>query len=305
MTSPRTYDRLYDWSYAPAPILGTGPGGSPLVVWDGLWLNTGDTDSGLCMVVTNVEGWLDGPPVAGNDVARVISDGAAWGPKVLGARHVVITGAAAGPRPELARIRAELARRSVAREPAELAIGGMDGGAQVAEVRAGEDAYRHTPLGSGGFRWKISLTAADPIVYDMAWQTAALTNQNPDLETGRPYPREYPWRYGQPYVPNSGLLRNTGNAAAPVYALYEGDLSESTLTGPGGGIIRVAGLDAGVQVLVATATLTAEAPGGSSRASFILPGSRPMALPAGSSARWFLHATGRGSVTLGWRSAWV
>ena len=65
------------------------------------------------------------------------------------------------------------------------------------------------------------------------------------------------------------------------------------------------GLDAGVTILVSTATLTAEAPGGLSRASYILPGSRPMLLPPASSGRWYLRGTGRGSVSLGWRSAWV
>jgi hypothetical protein len=56
---------------------------------------------------------------------------------------------------------------------------------------------------------------------------------------------------------------------------------------------------------VATATLTAEAPGGISRASFILPGSRPLWVPPDTSARWTLRAGGRGTVTLAWRSTWV
>ena len=308
MTTPtlRHYDRTFDWSYFDTgPLPAAGRGLIPVVL-DGLWLNTGDTDSGLCAVVTSVEGWLDSPPVNGNDVARTISDGAAWGPKVLGPRTIVIHGAAAGPRDELGSFRAQLAARAAGRDPVVLAVGTMDGATvQTADVRAGTDSYRHQPLGSGGFRWQLTLTAADPAIYDGTWQAARLTNVTEGAETGRGYPRPYPWQYAGSYVPNSAVLRNAGNHAAPVYALYEGDMTESTLSDGHGGIIRLAGLDAGVQILVSTATLIAEAPGGLSRASFILPGSRPMTLPPVSTGRWYLRATGRGAVSLGWRSAWV
>ena len=308
MTTPalRSYDRTFSWSYLDTgPLPAPGRGLIPVVL-DGLWLNTGDTASGLCAVVTGIEGWLDSPPANGNDVARTISDGAAWGPKVLGPRTVVIHGAAVGPRDELARFRALLAARAAYRDPVLLAVGTMDGEAvQTADVRAGSDSYRHQPLGSAGFRWQLTLTAADPAVYDGTWQAARLTNMAEGEITGRSYPREFPWRYAGAYVPNSAVLRNAGNHDAPVYALYEGDMSESTLSDGHGGVIRLAALATGVQILVSTATLTAEAPGGLSRASFILPGSRPMTLPPVSSGRWYLRATGRGSVSLGWRSAWV
>jgi hypothetical protein len=308
MTTPtlRRYDRTFDWGYLDTgPLPAPGRGLIPVVL-DGLWLNTGDTDSGLCAVVTSVEGWLDTPPANGNDVARTISDGAAWGPKVLGARTVVIHGAVTGPRDELARFRAQLAARAAYRDPVLLAVGTMDGETvQTADVRAGTDSYRHQPLGRAGFRWQLTLTAADPAIYDGTWQAARLTNTTEGEITGRSYPREFPWRYAGSYVPNSAVLRNTGNHDAPVWALYEGDISQSTLSDGHGGVIRLAGVDAGVTILVSTATLTAEAPGGLSRASYILPGSRPMTLPPASSGRWYLRATGRGSVSLGWRSAWV
>ena len=310
MTTPaarsRDYDRLYDWSYRAEPRPGGGVSGSPVVVWDDLWLNTGDLTTGACLVVTGVTGWLDSPPVDGNDVARTISDGAAWGPKVLGARTIVITGAVAGPRAELERVRSALAARAASREPVLLSVGTMDGaGVQTADVRAGTDAYRHIPLGSGGFRYQVTLTAADPAIYDGTWQEARLVNVTEGTETGRTYPREYPWEYAGAYVPNSAVLRNAGNYPAPVYALYEGEMTESLMTDGRSGQVRLAPLGLGEQILVSTATLTAEAPGGLSRASYILPGSRPMSLPPGTASRWYLRAAGRGSVTLGWRSAWV
>jgi hypothetical protein len=307
----RGYDRAFDWGYAddePVEPGGPGaPGGLIPIIFGGVWLNTGDQAGGLCSVITGVDGWLDSPPVNGNDVERVISDGAAWGPKVLNARTIVLRGAAAGPRDQLGRFRDQLAALAASREPVELVIGDYDlARVLTADVRAGTEAYRHTPLGRDGFRWQMTVTAADPMLYSGRWESANLTNLAADEVTGREYPREYPWRYGQPLVPNSALLRNDGNADAPVYALYTGDLSESTLTTARGGSIRVVALDAGVAILVNTATLTAESPqGGHSRASFLLPGSRPMTVPAGSSARWNLRAAGRGSVQLAWRSAWV
>jgi hypothetical protein len=307
-TGTRGYDRGFDWSYADSdiPTPGGGPGGLIPIIWDGLWLNTGDQDSGLCLVVTNVEGWLDSPPVQGNDVSRVISDGAAWGPKVLNQRVITLSGAAAGPRPLLGQFRDQLARRAASREPAELMIGDFDlERVLVADVRAGTEMYRQTPLGRDGFRWQVTLTAADPALYAAQWQTATLVNVSEDDTTGRGYPREFMWRYGSAIVPNSALLRNGGNADAPVYALYAGDLTQSTLTTAGGGIIHLIALGAGMEILVSTATLTAEAGAGLSRASYILPGSRPMTVPALGAARWYLRAAGRGSVTLAWRSAFV
>jgi hypothetical protein len=298
----RGYDRLFDWVYE-------GPPAPPRrdlipIIWDDLWLNTGDTENGLCVVVENLSGWLDSPPLEGNDVARVISDGAAWGPKVLRQRTITISGAATGPREPLLRFRDELAVRAARREPALLAVGDWDlGRVLTADVRAGTEAYRHRPLGSTGFKYQVTLTAADPALYAGTWQTAELSNVT--AATGRDYPREYPWQYAAPFMPNSAVLRNVGNYQAPVYGLYTGELSESVITDGRDGIVRIAQLDAGMQILVNLAALTAEAEGGLSRASYILPGSRPMFIAAADSSRWFLRSAGRGTVLLGWRSTWV
>ena len=301
----RGYDRGFSWGYADEPTGPTGPGaGLVPVEWDDLPLNTGDQDSGLCAVIEKVEGWLDSPPVDGHDAARSIADGAAWGPKTLGPRTIVLTGAAAGPRAELARFRDGLAARAANREPAELAIAGA-GRMLAADVRAGTEHFRQTWHGPLFYRWQVTVTAADPVLYDRAWQTRMLFNISADVTTGRLYPRAYPWRYASSEVPNSGVLANHGNTAAPVWALYEGDLTESRLVGAGSELIRLAPVSATMQVLVATATLTATAVGGLSRASHVLPGSRRMTIAAGDSLRWFLYSAGFGSVTLAWRSAWV
>lgn len=304
MPPTRRYDREFTWAYGQRE---QHAGRLVPVIWDGLPLNTGDQATGLCCVVEDVEGWLDSPPVTGNDAHRSIADGAAWGPKTLDAREITLAGAATGPRSELAWLRTQLAVRASAREPAELMIGdgAHDDRMLTAEVRAGTERLRHISLGPVGFRWSVVLSAADPLLYEADWSTARLSNQPPDEATGRPYPREFAWRYAVPYLPNTARLANPGTWPAPVWALYEGPLSESSLADGLGHVIRVAALQPGMQVQVATATLTAEAPGGLSRASFILPGSQPLAVPAAGSSRWHLYAAGGGSCSLAWRGAWA
>ena len=264
----RDYDRTFSWDYlteaGPGPVRQLIP-----VVWDGLWLNTGDQDNGMCLVVEDITGWDDSPPLDGNDVPRVISDGAAWGPKVLRQRVITITGSATGPRVLLGQYRDELTVRAAAREPALLAIGDWDLlRVLTADVRAGSEQYRHRPLGSTGFRWQVTLTAADPFRYDGIWQSAVLTNPGAIGDTGRRYAREFGWHYAAPYLPNSAVLRNDGNHPAPVYALYEGELFRSTLTDGQSGSLLIEYLASGMQIIVACSTLTAEAPGGYSRAQY-------------------------------------
>jgi hypothetical protein len=306
MSTParRRYDRGFSWVYGRDPLAIPA---SPLipVSWDGLALNTGDQDNGVCAVVERVEGWDDSPPLAGNDALRSIADGAAWGPKTLGPRVVVIDGVVIGPRAELGWWRDQLAARAARRVPAGLAIGDATGRVLTADVRAGTDHYRHTWLAPGAFRYEVALTAADPLRYDATWQTATLRTLTEGEPTGRGYPRGYPWHYAVAYLPNTAQLTNGGNVEAPVYAVYEGPLGESRLTADGGGIVRLAPITGGQQIRVDTSTLAAEADGGLTRAAYVLPGSRPAALPASASVRWHLYAIGAGSVLLGWRSAWA
>ena len=80
------------------PLAVIAPSALVPVVWDDLALNEGERDDGLCTVVTLVEGWYGSPPLAGNDLLRVLTDGAVYGYKTLGPRVVAITGAATGPR---------------------------------------------------------------------------------------------------------------------------------------------------------------------------------------------------------------
>jgi hypothetical protein len=311
MTTPypltRGYDRGFDWIYGPdASVVPPATPGLISVYWDGLPLNTGDQDSGLCSVVENVEGWLDSPPLNGHDTDLVLADGAGWGVKTLGPRTITLTGAAEGPRDQLGRLRDQLAVRAAARQPADLTItdaGALDR-ALTASVRSGTDPFKLTWLSRYAFRWSAVVTAADPALYDAQWQQAILSN-GPGGATGRPYQRVYAWQYAASYLPNSQLLVNDGNWPAPVFALYGGDLAASQMSDDQGGIINLAAIATGQQILVYTATLAAVAAGGLSRASYIQPGSVPMVVNAGSTARWHLYGAGYGQVTLAWRSAWV
>lgn len=297
-TYRRTYDRSFDWAYDPRlvdrPIRATGLVG---VVWAGLSLNSDDPG-----IVEDVEGWDDSPPLVGHDAERSIADGAQFGPKSLGARIITIHGVAVGQRDRLVEFRDQLTARAASREPADLVVSVGDR-TLVAEVRAGTDRYKQHALGSAGFRYEVALTAADPLLYEATWRTAVVRPGGGE-DTGRPYPVTYPWQYAVPYLPNSARLVNAGNADAPAYALYEGELGESRLVSEQGGTIHLAPLGAGMRIRVATATLTAEAEGGLSRASYILPGSTPITVGPSSTARWSLYSAGLGSVTLGWRSAW-
>jgi hypothetical protein len=370
--SPREFDWIYP-AEDPAPPLppsAGGPGGPGLILipinWAGLPINTGDQPNGLFTCVEDVTGWLDSPPLDGHDADRALSDGSAWGPKVLGAREITITGVAIGPRPLLGQLRDDLAARAADREPADLAI--TDGGLErtlVASVRAGTGLYRQTWITPTAFRWTVTVHANDPLLYEQAWQEAVLVTTTagdtgrtynpwyswdgtqsggwwPARDDGQPGPgpdwvpppeppgwdpevdgtwdpqppappkdpnaaetRAYPnWRYAAPWTPNTAVLTNNGNTDAPVYALYEGDLTPSQLTDDLGGIIRMDAIPTSMQIMVATGTLTAEAIGGLGRASFILPGSAAMMLPPGTT-RWHLYGAGYGRVTLAWRSAWV
>jgi hypothetical protein len=305
---PRAYDRAFDWMYDYTPPARPDLGVLLVpITWDGLNLNPGDmiSQGGLCTIVENVTGWLDSPPLDGNDTALVISDGSAWGPKVLGARTIVISGAVAGPRDQLAAFRDQLAVRAASRQPADLSItdDGL-GRTLTAQVRADTAQYQQTWVAPVCWRYQVTLTAADPVLYEDTWQTATLS---PTLSsTGRLYQKVYQWTYGSQYQPNTALLTNEGTVPAKVFAIYTGDLGQSILSDEEGNQIIVGPLAVGEQVQVETDTLTALAAGGISRASYVQPGSTPMDVDALSTERWHLAVpTGAGYITLAWRSAWV
>lgn len=334
VTDPvRRYDLAFDRRYEipppppePPPLPGQ-PGYDPKLVpvtWDGLPLNfSEDYERGGYLwttgVVENVEGWYATPGMDGHNADRALSDGAIAGPKTLAARTVSISGAAVGPRPRLMEFRDQLAYRAQRRVPAELIIGDRWlGTALSAMVRADSDSLKHTFFaGPQAFRYEVTLTAHDWRLYEQQWQQAVLTTVT-DADAGRPYdrlywnPRDDPppaplngWAYQHPYPPGSAAyLRNTGNAPAPVYAVYDGDLAESRLT-DGDRSLYLAPLQTGVQILANTETMAAEAPGGLPRASWVLPGSRPLTIAPHASPRWHLYSEGSGKVTLSWRSTWI
>ena len=105
-------------------------------------------------------------------MARVISDGAAWGPKVLRQRTVIMSGAAAGPREELGRFRDQLAARAAAREPALFAVGDWDlQRVLTADVRAGTDQFRRHWLGTRGSASRSASPPPTRCCTQGTWQT--------------------------------------------------------------------------------------------------------------------------------------
>jgi hypothetical protein len=307
--------RLTLWEPPPEPEPPPPEPGTELVpvTWDGIDLNPGYRDDGLLAIVTDVEGWYGTPPLEGGDLERALADGAVWGPKTVKARVVGISGAVTGPRDLCLLYVRQLAALAASKVPAPLTIG-EDGHQLQADVRAGTDQMTVAWSGPILFRYQVSVTAADARLFSATWDDATLMT-GAGIDTGRHYPRDYSpddedppsyagWTYGAADLPNSGRLVNEGNTDAPVWATYTGPLGESRLTN-GVGTLRMAPIPEGVQITVATETMAAWAPGGASRASYVLAGSTPMMLPAYSVQVWRLYAlAGEGSVLLRYREAW-
>jgi hypothetical protein len=335
----RRYDLAFDRRYLPVPVEPPGPPGPPRppgapalvpIRWDGLNLQQWEPEPArgdwFTAVVTLVTGWYASPPLDGHNVPRALSDGEVLGRKLLGARVIIIEGAAVGPPAQLMAWRDQLAHRAAARVPAELAIGDVQLGTTLtAMVRADTELMEHEFwAGPRAFRYQVTVTATDPLLYGEDWHQVVLTTETA-ADAGRRYfpppqwPRRYDhpppwadppatsgWGYASPYPAGSAAyLANRGNADAPVFATYSGDLGESRLTDEASGQILLEPVPAGVQILVATATLVAEAPGGAPRAEWVLPGSRPLVIPGFSTVRWHLYSLGSGRVTLAWRDAWT
>jgi len=276
------------------------------VVWAGLDCNAGDREDGTTLVCEEVNGWYGTPPLNGHDIDRVLTDGAVFGAKVTGARVVTLTGAAAGPHAALVALARELAARAAARQPAPLSIGEHDDPEApllTAMVRADEDRLEADWHGRCLLRWQVALSAADPRLYEEVWRQAALALAL-DPDTGRDYPLAHPRAYALTVLPNAARLANPGNVPAPVLATWVGPLGETRVS-DGARTIHVAPLGPQQEILVDTGSLVAVAPGGASRASYILPGSQPMAVPRDGSATWRLYGTGSGRVELRWRGAWT
>jgi hypothetical protein len=293
--------RVFGTEPPPPPEPEPEPPGLVPVVFNGINLNEGVRDDGLTVAVTNLEGWFGTPPLNGADLERALADGAVWGPKTIGGRVLNIEGAVSGPRDLCLMFSRQLAALASLKVPVTLAIG-ENGTVLTADVRAGTDQMTHEWAGPVLFRYTMPATAADPRLYEDGWRSAILTT-GAGIQTGRVYRRTYPWTYGRADIPNSARIVNPGNADAPVYAIYTGPLGESRLTN-GVATIRVAPLTDGQQIAVATETLAATAPGGFTRANYIMAGSSPMIAPAYSAEVWRLYATGAGSVELRWKGAY-
>jgi hypothetical protein len=186
------------------------------------------------------------------------------------------------------------------------------GRALTTDLRCGGDALRVAFIAPAAIRWQLTATAADPRMYELAWRRATLTTPSP-AETGRHYPRSYPWQYGGTSLPNMAQLSNPGNVDAPVFALATGELAGAgwplatnwSLT-DGTSTITVRPLALDETLMLDTQTLIAEAPGGASRAAMIVAGSVPLVVPPRSTVTWRLLAyAGEGTVELSWRGAWA
>jgi len=282
------------------------PGTLIPVQWAGTDWNQGDLPNGLCTYVTDVNGWDDTPVFNGNDVALALTDGVLQGNKLIAQREVTLTGIIAGARAPLLAYARQLAQLASARASQTLSIGMLDETSTslsflTAQVRADNNSLQFAWLGRYGFQWTVTLTAPDPLLYSSVINSATLTA--PSGATGRTYPKTYQWHYPAQSVSNEAQMVNAGTAAAPVTATFTGPLASPQIS-DGTRSIFLKTLGAGEVVTVNTGTLVAIAPGGATRASYVLAGSVPMTIPAQSAPSWSLYTTGTGSVKLTWQSAW-
>jgi hypothetical protein len=265
-------------------------------------------DRGHVVVLTeDLDGWYDTPEPESRDAERVLSDGGVWGPKTIRPREVTLSGSASAThRRDLIAIRDQLAFRATVRQPIELVVSDRVLGESLSASVRGVSGLTWRPIGPNAARWSLTVRAADPRRYETYWQSFVIQHgEGEGANTGRFYPRLFPWHYTSPIPPGSARLVNRGNAPAPVYCTYAGPLSESRLRHSNtNSIIRVAELQPGEVITIESTTLTAYALGGASRARFILPGSVPMAVEPASTVTWQLSSLGSGRVTLEWRSAW-
>ena len=247
------------------------------------------------------------------DLARQLTDGAVFGFKTVQARVITIQGAViarADARNLLNTFARDLAARAVNPQPADLIIaedeGAGDGSVVMlsASVRADSDQLAVTWNGRLYFAYQAVLTAADPRLYEAIWQSVTLTPAASGAQTGRVYPFNPPRLYASADVPNAARLSNDGSAPAPVWITYTGDIAESRLT-DGINTIHLAPLSAGQQVIVNSETLNAVAPGGASRAAYLMAGSTPLLIPPESNVQWSLYGTGGGHVGLTWRGVYA
>jgi hypothetical protein len=166
-----------------------------------------------------------------------------------------------------------------------------------------ESGVLQVPLNPAGWTSIGSLTGGGPFTHRAvaAISPAALTAPVWPADVVRAYPRAYPARLAS----NEAAMLNQGTVAAPARAVFTGDLSQSRLVSMlTGRQLWINPVPAGAQIAIDTATLTATAPGGASRASYVRGGSQTMLVPAASTDTWSLYASGSGTVDLSWRSAW-
>lgn len=152
----------------------------------------------------------------------------------------------------------------------------------------------------------VELVATDPLMY-----AAALSSASSALGTttgGLTFPAAAPFVFGT--AGSSGVMScaNEGTFAAPWTATFTGPLVAPELVRLGSGerlTLSGASLAAGETLVVDSAARTVLLDGTASRYGWLSPASRWFDLQPGDNSLQLLGASGAGSVTVEWRSAWM
>jgi hypothetical protein len=274
----------------------------------GSWVTNGLDADGTLWVLEGCDGWDDSPDTRINFPDRVGADGAVDQPGYYSARVVVLSGAAVA----LDRTRCQRAKdtlHQVARSLRSTAtLIGTDVAGQRQAVVKRSDAVKITALGATSFRYQLTLTAPDPLLYAALEQSASASLINTSGVTGGDwkFPMSFPYGFAGTGV-TAGQMTAQNNGSSPTYPRFR-------VTGPGTGLtlasrgraLVITTLAAGQYLDLDAAQHSALLMGTQPRRDLLTPTSQWFTLQPGSnSVSFYAAAYSTATVTMTWRSAWL
>jgi len=282
-----------------------------MAVWD--WTLDGVPFGGTTEInVASVEGWLDLPDVRIGDSPRAGQHGLSMGEDFAGGRTIRFVVETVGSDADAAAAIVEAFRAKL------VFVDGDDGDIPLVGTTPGFPALRtlvrprrrNNPLtwdsGIGAIRSTIELQAADPRLYADA-ESSASTGLSAAVG-GLVFSAVAPFVFGSGGTGNTMDCTNEGTFPTPWVATFTGPLVAPELVHSASGkrvSLTGATLTAGQTLVVDSLEHTVMLDGTSSRYSWLAASSQWFDLAPGANAVDLLGASGAGSVTMAWRSAWL
>lgn len=265
--------------------------------------------AGSDLKVVELEGVWETPEVRTSDVDRSRAHGQWQGVDLLGGRAITATVQANVPvdDPQWATVQSALVATGD-ELPLTVELSGFAGGAQVlADVRVRRvsvpvDVERY-PFGVP--RLVVEWWATDPRFYSASEVSESASISSP-TGTGLTFDATFDLSFGGPIPAGIVNVTNGGNFAAPWVATIAGPVTDPRIEHVDlGRTLEFDGtVNAGETLTVSSATRTVTI-NGTSRYSWLVPGSQWFDLPPGANQLRFAAQSGSGSGTLTFRSAWI